>query len=154
MFLVFLFFNVVFLLDGYRHLFVEPVACHDSYELTRSTFTNLPTWTGIECQLDMPSGNDKSYTRICDAAVIARLWLLKEDWVARARQVVWGRDRSTPVASLTLGRWSSACGANTFSRALCAFCQPQPIRIYWMLRDLWGSSPTLQASLERSTLPG
>lgn len=86
-FLVFLFLMSFSSWTGKRHLFVEPVACHDSYELTRPTFTNLPTWTGIECQLDMPRGDDKSYTSICDAAVIARLWLQKEDWVGRERQL-------------------------------------------------------------------
>lgn len=41
-----------------------------THELTRTR--SSPTWTGIECQLDMLRGGDKSYTRICDAAVLAR----------------------------------------------------------------------------------
>ena len=41
-----------------------------THELTRTR--SSPTWTGIECQLDTLRGGGKSYTRICDAAVIAR----------------------------------------------------------------------------------
>lgn len=75
-----------------RHLFVEHVASHDSYDLTRSTFMNLPTWTGIECQLDMPRGDDKSYTSICDAAVIARFCCKRRTGSERGR--LWRRVRT------------------------------------------------------------
>ncbi|EUC32351.1 hypothetical protein COCCADRAFT_98926, partial [Bipolaris zeicola 26-R-13] len=77
LFFCFLVFNVVFLLDGRAISSLSQWHAMTLTNLTRSTFTNLPTWTDIECQLDMPRGDDKSYTCICDAAVIARLCLLK-----------------------------------------------------------------------------
>jgi hypothetical protein len=91
-------FNVVMLGLG-CYLFAEHMACQltTRYE---SRF-NGPTQTGIECQQDMLSGNDKSYTGIWYVAVIAVL-VLKEDWV-RGESRAWGRDKGTPVVFALTG---------------------------------------------------
>lgn len=71
--------------------------------------------TGIECQLDMLRGGDKSYTRICDAAVIARP-CCEQMFPRRWKKSECTRSRQrTPVAYFDSREvWSSACGANTY----------------------------------------
>lgn len=63
-------FNVV-LGEHCAHLFREQWRANSRLD-DDLTFTR-PTQTGIECQQDMLRGSDKSYTCICDAAVIAHL---------------------------------------------------------------------------------
>ncbi|KAF1918976.1 hypothetical protein BDU57DRAFT_125341 [Ampelomyces quisqualis] len=54
-------FNVVMLERG-CNLFAEHMACQTQHEVRFSRFIRRAQ-TGIECQQDMLSGNDKSYTR-------------------------------------------------------------------------------------------
>jgi hypothetical protein len=91
-------FNVVMLLLG-RYLFAEHMACQLTTRYD-SRF-NGPTQTGIECQQDMLSGNDKSYTGIWYVAVIAVL-VLKGDWIGGESRA-WGRDKGTPVVFALTG---------------------------------------------------
>lgn len=82
-------------LDGWASLRWAWLANSRSDATTRSS----PAQTGIECQLDMLRGGDKSYSCICDAAVIARPCAKGKRAVGEGK--VQGRAMSTP-ASLAL----------------------------------------------------
>ncbi|KAF1938565.1 hypothetical protein EJ02DRAFT_19661 [Clathrospora elynae] len=149
-FLLFVFVQCrFFFLGRMRYLFVELVGMPRPHDLTRCTFMIAPAWTGIECQLDRPRGGDKSYTCICDAAGIARLCCERGTGWTGGKQLRGVETRARPWR-LWLSGSGPLLAEQTLAKAPVSICGPLSTRKAGCTETV-GSSPTLQASLERST---
>jgi hypothetical protein len=136
-------FNVVFLgLDCY--LFAEHLACQLTMRY-ESRF-NSPTQTGIECQQDTLSGDDKSYPRTSGMSVIAVLVLGSIGLAEKAGHGVETRTRQSCPRSQEVVLCLRSKRTCTPHRP----ASPPPTRESGRTWTV-GSSPTLQASLGRST---